>query len=154
MLAGAILLYGIIMEASMPISYSIDLRTRVMADIAAGLSLQKTADKYSVSRQWIQILKKRLKETGSYEAKPLRGVAGRKRKLKNYQEQLKELVTQTPDATLEELAEELAEELPIKVSTSMVYRELQHLKLTYKKKWCMPPNKTDRTLPKNEPNGK
>ncbi|GHT16565.1 hypothetical protein FACS1894189_0560 [Planctomycetales bacterium] len=59
----------------MPISYSMDLRTRVMNDIAAGLSLQKTADKYSVSRQWIQILKKRLKETGSYEAKPLQGAS-------------------------------------------------------------------------------
>ncbi|MDR1881454.1 MAG: IS630 transposase-related protein [Prevotella sp.] len=106
-----------------------DLRTRVMNDIAAGLSLQKTADKYNVSRQWIQILKKRLRETGSYEAKPLQGVAGRKRKLKKYQEELKEIVTETPDATLEELAEQL----PIKVSTSMVYRELQHLKLTYKK---------------------
>jgi transposase len=100
-----------------------------MDDIAAGLSLQKTANKYSVSKQWIQTLKKRLKETGSCEAKPLHGVAGRKRVLKDHQEQLKEIVTKTPDATLEELAEQL----PIKVSTSMVYRELQHLKLTYKK---------------------
>jgi transposase len=82
-----------------------------------------------VSKQWIQTLKKRLKETGSYEAKPLQGVAGRKRVLKDHQEQLKEIVTKTLDATLEELAEQL----PIKVSTSMVYRELQHLKLTYKK---------------------
>ncbi|GHT28125.1 hypothetical protein FACS18942_08260 [Planctomycetales bacterium] len=62
----------------MPISYSMDLRTHVMTDIAAGLSLRKTADKYSVSKQWIQILKKRLKETGSYEAKQLQGVAGQK----------------------------------------------------------------------------
>ncbi|GHT35402.1 hypothetical protein FACS189427_04580 [Planctomycetales bacterium] len=127
-----------------------DLRTRVMNDIAAGLSLRKTADKYNVSKQWIQILKKRLKESGTYETKPLQGVAGRKRKLKEHQETLQNLVAKTPDATLEELAEQL----PIKVSTSMVYRELQHLKLTYKKKWCMPPNKTDRMLPKNERNGK
>jgi transposase len=75
-----------------------------------------------VSKQWIQTLKKRLKETGSYEAKPLQGVAGRKRILK-------EIVTKTPDATREELAEQLL----VKVSTSMAYRELQHLKLTYKK---------------------
>ncbi|GHT26517.1 hypothetical protein FACS18942_04110 [Planctomycetales bacterium] len=114
----------------MPISYSMDLRARVMTDIAAGLSLRKTAEKYSVSKQWIQILKKRLKETGNYEAKPLQGVAGRKRKLKEHQETLQSIVAATPDATLEELAEQL----PIKVSTSMVYRELQHLKLTYKKK--------------------
>jgi transposase len=114
----------------MPLFYSMDLRTRVMNEIAAGLSLQKTAAKYSVSRQWIQILKKRLKETGSYEAKPLQGVAGRKRKQKEHQETLQKLVAKTPDATLEELAEQL----PVKVSTSMVYRELQHLKLTYKKK--------------------
>ena len=134
----------------MPRAYSIDLRTRVMNDIAAGLSLQKTANKYSVSNQWIQTLKKRLKETGSCEAKPLQGVAGRKRVLKDYQEQLAEIVTQNPDATLEELAEQL----PVKVSTSMVYRELQLLKLTYKKKLCMPPNKTGRTLRKNVPNGK
>jgi transposase len=106
-----------------------DLRTRVLADIAACLSLRKTAEKYSVSGQWIQILKKRFKESGSYAAKPLQGVAGRKRKLKNYQETLQNLVTKTPDATLNELAEQL----PVKVSTSMVYRELRHLKLTYKK---------------------
>jgi transposase len=100
-----------------------------MDDIVSGLSLQKTANKYRVSKQWIQTLKKRFKETGSYEAKPLQGVAGRKRVLKNYQEQLQELVTQTPDAALEELVAQL----PVKVSTSMVYRELQFLKLTYKK---------------------
>ncbi|GHT25830.1 hypothetical protein FACS18942_01830 [Planctomycetales bacterium] len=134
----------------MPISYSMDLRTHVMTDIAAGLSLQKTAEKYNVSKQWIQILKKRLKETGSYEAQPLQGVAGRKRKLKEHQETLQNLVAKTPDATLEELVEQL----PVKVSTSMVYRELQNLKLTYKKKWCMLPNKTDRMLPQNEQNGK
>jgi transposase len=56
-----------------------------MNDIASGLSLQKTAKKYSVSKQWIQTLKKRLKKTGSCEAKPLQGVAGRKRVLKDYQ---------------------------------------------------------------------
>jgi transposase len=121
-----------------------------MTDIAAGLSLQKTAKKYSVSKQWIQTLKKRLQETGSCEAKPLRGVAERKRTLKDYQEQLTEIVTQKSDAALEELAEQL----PVNVSTSMVYRELQLLKLTYKKKLCMPPNKTDRMLLKNELNGK
>jgi hypothetical protein len=63
------------------------------------------------------------------EAKPLPGVAGRKRKLKEHQETLKNLVAAAPDATLEGLADQL----PIKVSTSMVYRELQHLKITYKK---------------------
>jgi transposase len=75
-----------------------DLRTRVMTGIAAGLSLQKTAKKYSVSKQWIQTLKKRLKKTGSCEEKPLRNVGGRKRTLKDYHEQLTEIVTQTPDA--------------------------------------------------------
>ncbi|GHV09994.1 hypothetical protein AGMMS50229_20870 [Campylobacterota bacterium] len=52
----------------MPGYYSMDLWTRVMNDIAAGLSLRKTAEKYTVSRQWIQILKKRFKETGSCAA--------------------------------------------------------------------------------------
>jgi transposase len=106
-----------------------DLRNRVMNDIGNGLSLRKTAAKYSVSRQWIQTLKRRLKETGSYAAINTKGRAGRKRKLKEHQATLQNLVAAAPDATLEELAAQL----PVKVSTSMVYRELQYLKLTYKK---------------------
>jgi hypothetical protein len=41
-----------------------------------------------VSRQWIQQLKRQEKQTGSFEAKPLKGVVGAKRKLKPFQEQL------------------------------------------------------------------
>jgi transposase len=63
-----------------------------MNDIPNGCSERKTAEKFGVSRQWIQQLKRPEKQTGSFEAKPLKGIAGAKRKLKPFQEQLKKYV--------------------------------------------------------------
>jgi transposase len=73
-------------------TYSMDLRTRVMNNIHNGRSERKTAAKFRISRQWIQQLKRQEKQTGSFEARPLKGVAGAKRKLKPFQEQLKKCV--------------------------------------------------------------
>jgi transposase len=53
-----------------------DLRTRVINDIHNGRSERKTAEKFGVSRQWIQHLKRQEKQTGSFEAKPFKGVVG------------------------------------------------------------------------------
>ena len=115
----------------MPAAYSQELRDRVMNAIAEGGSVSDTAERFTVSCMWIRNLTHRLQETGNYQAINPHGRAGRKRKLKAYQEQLQEVVTKTPDATLEEIAEQL----PIKVHISMIARELSLLKLTYKKKY-------------------
>ena len=45
-------------------AYSIDLRLRVLRDADAGLPSDELAEKYSVSRAWVDRLKQRRRETG------------------------------------------------------------------------------------------
>ena len=45
-------------------AYSMDLRLRVLRDAAAGLPSDELAEKYSVSRAWVDRLKPRRRETG------------------------------------------------------------------------------------------
>jgi transposase len=102
-----------------------------MNDIHNGRSERKTAKKFGVSRQWIQQLKRQEKQTGAFEAKPLKGVVDAKRKLKPFQEQLKKYVAEHPDATQNELAAMMKKF--VKVSGSMIGRELKIPGFTYKK---------------------
>lgn len=46
-------------------AYSLDLRTRVLADCDRGLSTRAVATKYSVSESWVRRLKQRRRETGA-----------------------------------------------------------------------------------------
>ncbi|MDR0521816.1 MAG: hypothetical protein LBH00_08190 [Planctomycetaceae bacterium] len=85
-------------------SYSMDLRTRTMNDIHNGRSERKTAEKFGVSRQWIQ--------------------------------QLKRCVAEHPDATQNELAAMMKKF--VKVSGSMIGRELKIPGFTYKKFYRIP----------------
>jgi transposase len=90
-----------------------------MNDMHNGRSERKTAEKFGESRQWIQQLKRQEKQTGSFEAKPLKGVVGAKRKLKPFQEQLKKYVAEHQDATQNELAAMMKKF--VKVSGSMIW---------------------------------
>ena len=45
-------------------AYSMDLRRRVLQDAAAGLSSKQLAERYHVSRAWVDALKQRQRETG------------------------------------------------------------------------------------------
>ena len=46
-------------------AYSMDLRLRVLRDADAGLPSDELAEKYSVSRAWVDRLKQRRRETGA-----------------------------------------------------------------------------------------
>ena len=48
-------------------AYSIDLRTRVLADWDAGMKADDVAAKYRVSRAWVHRLVQRRRETGEIE---------------------------------------------------------------------------------------
>jgi transposase len=50
----------------MAAAYSMDLRTRVLKDADAGLSSKALADRYHVSRAWVDALKQRRRETGAF----------------------------------------------------------------------------------------
>jgi transposase len=111
----------------MAAAYSMDLRTRVMKDSEAGLSSKELAERYHVSRAWVDALKQRRRETGSmapYEQTKFRG-----RVLAGHEERLAALVAARPDATLAELREALR----TSAGLATVWRELDRLQLTVKK---------------------
>jgi len=104
-----------------------EFRKRILEDCDNGLSERKAAQKWKVGRSTIAKIKKQRRETGSIE--PKKGKTGPKAKLREHRGLLQQIVTQTPDATLEEIREQL----PVHVSIQTVHVELKKLKLTYKK---------------------
>jgi transposase len=110
--------------------FSEDLRTRIIdaIDQHEG-SLRKIAGRFRVSLSFIERLLRRRRETGSLRPKPHGG--GRLPALDDIQlEQLRELVSEQPDATLEELRRRLA----VDCSLAAICRALKKLGITRKKK--------------------
>ena len=134
---------GVIMKA-----YSNDLRERILADSESGYESDELAEKYSVSRSWIDRLKQRFRETGDYSAK--KATETRPRVLSGHEERLLKLVEDKPDRTLNELRDAL----DLGVSRMAVWRTLQRLGMTLKKKSSMLPNKNVQTLPRHGKSGK
>ncbi len=108
--------------------YSMDLRVRVMADVDQGLGTKATAEKYRVSPDWIRKLKRFRRDTGSFAARQQR--VSHATKLDHELPRLEQLVTQRPDATLEEIRAALN----TAVSVGTVWRALKRLHITFKKK--------------------
>ena len=117
-------------------AYSLALRKRVLADWDAGLKTKAVAERYGVSRTWVRALKQRRRETGEIAAR--RG-GGRKPKIDRLR--LAALVAEDADATLAELRARLG----IPCALSAIWKALDALKLTFKKKRCGPRNKTGPT---------
>ena len=107
--------------------YSMDLRERVVAAYDKGLKPKELAERYQLSRRSVERLMKRRRETGSIE--PLYGKPGPRPRLEKHLERLRGIVTEKPDATLQELRQALA----IKVGISTLWRGLRDLGLTLKK---------------------
>ena len=89
----------------MAAAYSMDLRERVITDSDAGLSSKELAERYHVSRAWVDALKQRRRETGSIA--PRKQTKFRRRVLEGQEDRLRALVTARPDATLAELRDRL-----------------------------------------------
>lgn len=111
----------------MAAAYSMDLRTRVLRDCDAGLSSKELAERYHVSRAWVDALKQRRRETGAVA--PRKQTKFRERVLAGHEERLAALVAAQPDATLAELREALR----TSAGLATVWRELDRLQLTVKK---------------------
>jgi transposase len=121
-------------------AYSLDLRKRVLAACDAGHGTKAVSALFDVSPAWVRRLKQRRRESGTIEAKP--GRYGQPSKLTEEDlRRLGELVEQHSDATLQELREQLHVELDL----SNLCRALQRLGLSFKKKSCMLPSRTDPT---------
>ena len=86
-------------------AYSTDLRLRVLRDADAGLPSDELAEKYSVSRAWVDRLKQRRRETG--EVAPRKQTRWRTPILQAQLAELAALIREQPDRTLAELQEAL-----------------------------------------------
>jgi transposase len=103
-----------------------DLRERVMQDSDVGVSSKDLAERYHVSRAWVDALKQRRRETGSIA--PRKQTKFRRRVLEGQEDRLKTLVTAQPDATLAELRDGLR----TSAALATIWRELNQLDLTIK----------------------
>jgi transposase len=82
-------------------AYSMDLRSRVLRDAATGLTSKELAERYHVSRAWVDALKQRQRETG--DPSPRKQTRWRTPILHAQSAQLDALIQEQPDRTLVEL---------------------------------------------------
>src|SRR5216110_1690318 len=114
-------------EVRMAAAYSMDLRERVIKDAEAGMSSKVLAERYHVSRAWVDALKQRWRETGSLAPRPQTKFRGRV--LANQETRLAALIAARPDATLVELRDAL----PTTAGLSTLWRAIGRLGFTVKK---------------------
>ena len=107
--------------------YSMDLRTRVLADCDAGLAAKEVAGKFRVSRSWVNRLVQRRRESGEVGPRP--ETVFKKQAFAGQEDRLRAQVTAQPDRTLAELRDALQSS----ASLSSVWRALDRLQLTVKK---------------------
>ena len=108
-------------------AYSMDLRERVLRDSDIGLTSGAVAEKYDVSRAWVDRLKQRRRETG--EVAPRAQRYGPHQKLGPHLHRLMELIREQPDRTLMELQEALG----LSASLATIWRAVKRLGFTVKK---------------------
>jgi transposase len=108
-------------------AYSMDLRTRVVADWDAGVPAKELAVKFRVSRSWVNRLVQRRRETGQVGPRPQ--TVFKRQAFAGQEDRLRSLVDATPDQTLAELREALHSS----ASLSSLWRALDRLQLTLKK---------------------
>jgi len=127
-------------------AYSNDLRQKIIAayNNKEG-SYRKLAERFRVTRSFIQKLLGRYQDTGRVSALPHGG--GQKSKLNSEQEEiLQKLVAEKNDATLDELCKALELKTEVKISRATMGRILQKLQLTRKKKAFMQVSKIPKEL--------
>jgi transposase len=114
-------------EVPMAAAYSMDLRTRVLQDADAGLSSKQLAERYHVSRAWVDALKQRRRETA--DIGPRQQTKFRARVLSGQDDRLRALIDAQPDRTLMEIREAL----PTTACLATIWRALDRLGVTVKK---------------------
>jgi transposase len=121
-------------------AYAMELRQAVARAYDECGSSIEVAEQFGCSESWVRRLIQRRRETGSLAPRPPKLPNNNKLDEADL-EQLRELIRQTPDLTLAELAEALDQ----KVSVSTVWRATQALGLPLKKSPSTPPSKIART---------
>jgi transposase len=111
--------------------YSQDLRERAITALESGKTQVEVAAQFSISKSTLEKWWYRWRDTGSCAALP--PVQGRKRTLQGAEKIIRAEVKKRPDVTLAELCERIQEAKGMRVSESMMCRELQILDLPLKK---------------------
>ena len=131
--------------------YAQDLRDRVFLAADEAIPVGQIAERLSVSISYVSKVLSRRRLTGERAARPQRCHVPRK--LAPYHTAIQEQVKARPDATLEELRTWLLETHKVSASIKLIWETLAQLRLTLKKRPCTRRSRTDRTLPRPEPNG-
>ena len=118
--------------------YSLDLRERVVAAVAAGMSRKRAAAHYQVSHSSAIRWTRRQAETGSPAALPMGGK--KPFTLADEEAWIRARVAEKPDLTGRELLAELNQR-GIEVSYYGVWHFLDHVGLSFKKKASTPANR-------------
>jgi transposase len=115
-------------------AYSLDFRRKIVETyVNEPISQRQLAKRFCVSLSFVEKLLKQLRESGDFAPKPHGG--GQTPKLNAQQlELLAALVEAQNDATLAELCEQLQQQTQVSISVSTLWRILQQLHLTRKKK--------------------
>ena len=126
----------------MAVSYSQDLRDRVIAARDRGLKTKQVSALMEVSGSWIRRVMQRRRENGQTSPRPRGGATV----VPLDRERLRELVNAQPDATTKELHQRLG----IACSMSAVGAAIKRLGFTLKKRRSM---QQSRTGPMSPPSG-
>lgn len=127
-----------------------DLRERVVRAVEGGSSRHRAAEQFAVSVSFVVKLMQRFQATGSFKPGDFGGHG--KPKLAPHEALVRQLVEQTPSATLRELQKTLKDQ-GVEVGTSSIDRFLKRLRISYKKKRFARPNRSAPTSPRPAPNG-
>lgn len=120
--------------------YSIDLRERVLAAVAAGEAIRSVAERFRVSPSFVSKLHTRYRQTRSVAPDP-QGGDHRSGPIEAHADWLLQQVNEVPDITLVELCQGLHRR-GLKTAPSTVWRFLDRRGLTYKKRRHTPASKT------------
>ena len=116
-----------------------DLRKRVIEAVDGGMSRRAAANRFgigpSTAVKWVQ----RWRETGSWAPRRSGGDVSSHR-VDAYGEAIMELVEQTPDVTLAEIADHLERSHGLRVAPCTVWRFFDRHGVTYKKRRRMRAN--------------
>lgn len=118
-------------------AYSQDLRERIVRAVRVGEESQGAiAQRFAVSRSFVERLWQRWRQTGSCAALPHGG--GRARSLRPAEGLIRQTVAEDPDVILATLCARVARHTGIQVSTKTMCLEIGRLRLPRKKSHSQP----------------
>jgi transposase len=122
---------------------SLDLRVRVLAAVASGLSHRQAGERFGVSAASVSRWRALEREQGDPSPRPMGGDQ-RSRHIEVHGDLILSLYEARPDITLQELRAALAEH-GVAVGYGGLWRFFDRRGITVKKRRRMPPSRTDRT---------